>query len=1687
MTSSPSIFELVIQSTTADDEYRVVAEWSRTGEPSIRRELALRLPVHELTGAASPLEYGTTLGKHVFTGSVRDLLAHARAEASELRVLLAVEAKALQPLRWERLACPLDDDQWSLLGQNQRTPFSLYLPSACDRRFVPFGRRDLRALVVVASPEPDNRYRVEPFDEAQALDTALAGLGEIPSLVLGKDPRAAGPPTVDEICRRLTEERFTILHLVCHGAFSPRTGETAIFLQGEDGMTAAVTATELIARLRELAAAHGLPHLAFLGVCESAAPAAEAALGGLGQRLVRELGMPAVVAMTERVSQATAFGLARALYTRVRNHGMVDRALAEACVEVRRRDDVVVPALFSRLAGRPLWSDELDRPLGKAELAAAAQELEQLFRTRAPAALERARALARAIAVDPAALAGRARLEHQARLSELEQLCEDVLELSFSALGHGREPPPYDVRCPFPGLEAFTAEQREFFRGRDALCEALVAQLRRDSFLAVLGSSGCGKSSLVMAGVVPRLVDACPSLAQARLRPGEAPLRELERALEELGSAEQYVLYVDQFEEVFTLCRDADQRKAFFDRLLAVVSPAHRVIISMRSDFIGECAEHRGLRERVEGLRLIPPMSADELRNAVDEQGTAAGLRYETGLCELILEDLEHEPGAMPLLQHVLRQLYERRHGRWLRVETYKALGRVHEAITRTAEKLWEGLDEDDRRRLTAVMLALTEVRASEGGEVRCLRRRVPLELLYATRGGTRSSAASQATTLERSAIQQLVELLAAERLVVKRHDEHLGDVVEVAHEALLRRWNRLQAWVADAREMIHLRQDLEAAALEWRNHECSPTYLVHVHERGELVRSFLRDGTLGLDPRLEEYFLACEEEERRQLADKERQQQERLEAAETLAREQTRRVRLLRRATVAVGAAGLLAMGAAVYATALYRQAERAEAAERSSAADARAAEVDARAAEAAARASEEEAKKQEATAMDALARQEGVSVELMADEPGDRATALVEAIHAAEEHPRQVEALRLEVRRALYATTRGLHPSVQLRRHDQSITDLAFSPDAERLVTASRDDTATIWEVGTGTPLRTLGGRSSDPNDSQGDLAFVAFGAGGEEVVTRSPGAGGLSWGEAARPMALLAADERLDVIGVSSDGQRLATAVEGVVELWNQRDGQWNDRTQVLEPGEGAITRLLFSPDGTRLLVVFAEESRLVSLAGPREVIELGEHRDKIVASAFSADGTHVATGDRSGVVKLWSTSQAEEPMVFEATGELRAIAIDPHAEQIAAALDQVIEIWSATSGEKRSTLRGHLSIVSDLEFSPDGAVLATVAWDKTLRLWDARTWAEQAILEGHADQIRHVAFSPDGRWIATGAIDGEARLWSARSTTQQTRLPGSDDAFQPIVLAPDGTWVAMARRGKDTIAITSLSTGESFEIEGTGVTAMAISPDSQRLVAAGSDGIPVVWRYATEGVEFVAELPPQDGGVRALAFAPDDRRLATANGTGTVQLWNAATLAPTVAFSANAQGISALELSHDGERLMTLGGHGGRLVELWDLGRLGQPLASHRMDGIVFAAAYSPAGDRIVLGDHMGRVSLWSPATDELTRLPGHLANVNAVAISPDGERMVTAGLDATIKLWDLRTGNELASLGRHARDVRALRFVDDGQAVLSASIDGVVQRWVVDLQERVRLACQAVRDIEIDDRAASVCEAVLSRP
>jgi energy-coupling factor transporter ATP-binding protein EcfA2 len=410
-------------------------------------------------------------------------------------------------------------------------------------------------------------------------------------------------------------------------------------------------------------------------------------------------------------------------------------------------------------------------------------------------------------------------------------------------------------------------EDREFFFGREKLVEEMRRRLAKQNFLAVLGPSGCGKSSLVMAGLIPAVQSREPNLQMVYLTPGSDPPAQLEAALAKLPGADNQqsaVLVVDQFEELFTLCPDGNKRRAFLDRLLTLIRE-QRVVITMRADFWGDCASHTALKNAMLAHQeLIAPMDSAELRKAMEEQAQKVGLRFEADLSNTILDDVQGEPGAMPLLQHALLELWKRRHGRWLLSSEYRdKIGGIRHAIARTADDAYSQLTPDNQERVRDIFVRLTRLdeEVVRGEERRDTRQRVAiLELVPA---GSDSGIT-----------KAMVKRLADERLVVTSVNKATGaEEVEVAHEALIRYWPKLRGWLDENRTHFKLREGIREAAFEWENGKRENSFLIHRGNRLEDAEALSSDLRFPLNQLEKDYVYACAglEGEQKQRAEKQR------------------------------------------------------------------------------------------------------------------------------------------------------------------------------------------------------------------------------------------------------------------------------------------------------------------------------------------------------------------------------------------------------------------------------------------------------------------------------------------------------------------------------------------------------------------------------------------------------------------------------------------------------------------------------------------------------------------------------------------------------------------------------------------------------------------------------------------------
>ncbi len=422
----------------------------------------------------------------------------------------------------------------------------------------------------------------------------------------------------------------------------------------------------------------------------------------------------------------------------------------------------------------------------------------------------------------------------------------------------GRAPGPEKVSgieaiCPFRGLQVFDEEHASFFFGREVLTQHLVEQLRTDRFLAVIGPSGSGKSSLVRAGLMPQVRQDMLPVSRTWpiviMKPGSQPLDTLaarllphlpnssdslaarqslltslwqgqrglhhavQVALAAAPDSQRLMLVVDQFEEIFSLCSDQQSRLRFIENLLyasTIAGGQTIVVITLRADFFGRCAGFPNLAAWLsERDELVGPMSKAELHRAMEGPAELAGLQFEKGLKETILADLGREPGVLPLFQYTLLELWERRRGDWLTIDAYYQVGGVQGALAQRADEVYASLIPSQQATVRRILLRLTQL--GEGTED--TRRRAPLTELLPTSG-------------EVADVEAVVRQLADARLLTTDQDEQGHEIIDVAHEALIRGWPRLRSWLDEDRAALRIHRRLTEAANEWQRKNRDESFL---------------------------------------------------------------------------------------------------------------------------------------------------------------------------------------------------------------------------------------------------------------------------------------------------------------------------------------------------------------------------------------------------------------------------------------------------------------------------------------------------------------------------------------------------------------------------------------------------------------------------------------------------------------------------------------------------------------------------------------------------------------------------------------------------------------------------------------------------------------------------------------------
>jgi WD40 repeat protein/transcriptional regulator with XRE-family HTH domain len=1133
------------------------------------------------------------------------------------------------------------------------------------------------------------------------------------------------------------------------------------------------------------------------------------------------------------------------------------------------------------------------------------------------------------------------------------------------AAAQGAGPPPARTvtTSPYRGLRVFEEQDAALFFGREAataeVLERMSQHVAGPGLLVVSGVSGAGKSSLLRAGVLPRIrgngLAAVPGAAWPCLvfTPTEAPLDELAVRVGLLARADaaavrreleadparfaltvrqaalarppgpgvdldgpggerdrppqqrRLLLVVDQFEELFTQCADEGQRRSFICALHAAATtghgpdqaPAALVVLGVRADFEARCADYPQLTGAVQDRYLVTSMTERQLRMAIAEPAKKAGSKVDDDLTGLLLAEVRNgQPGTFGA--GVLPLLSHALDQAWR--------GRAGETLTLADYERTGGIEGAVAGSAQRVYDGLTPARQAAT-------RQVFLRLTATSSDGrdtagraTRAELTDGKSATGAQDVEAVLEAFAAERLLTLA-----AGTVELSHEVLLTAWPLLRdTWLADTRADRIVRTRLHHTAAEWAHHARDPSYLYG----GSLLAAATDTAArIGADPARHPALSQTE--------------------TDFLHASDRARHRTVRRRRRLIALLTALVLGFAT-ATAL------------------------------AVHASQQVAQQRNIAISGLLISQ--------SQRLGDANPALSTLLSVAAWRINPSSAARYAMLAA------AVRPGIAaLTGPGGAVDSVAFSRDGTTLASGNAGGTVRVWNVATHRQIAALTGPG-------GAVDSVAFSPGGTTLASGGGDGAIWLWDMAThRQIATLTGPAgAVDSVAFSPDGTTLATGnAGGAVRLW---DAASHRQITTLTGPAGAVDSVAFSPDGTTLATGNANGSvRLWDMATHREITALTGPAGAVTSIAFSRNGTTLAAGNAEGSVRLWDVATHRQITALTGSaGAVNSVTFSPDGTTLATGSDDgTVRLWDMASHRQITALTGPAGAVNSVAFSPDGTTLASGNADGTVRLWNMATGRPVgASLTGPAGTVNSVAFSRNGTTVASGNADGTVRLWDVASHRQITALTAPGGAVNSVAFSPDGTTLASGN-ANGTVRLWDMATHRPSRRQCTcgpphagPVSSVAFSSDGTTLSIGTTYGNVWLWVPASDsctcGPSPVTRLPGRGGAISSVAFSPDGRTLAAGTTDGSVRLWDMGTL----------------------EQITPLTGHAGRVTSV----------------------AFSPDGKTLASASPDHTVRLWDLATGRPIGAPltGHAGLVTSVTFSPDGKTLATGSADHTVRLWDV---------------------------------------------------------------------------
>jgi WD40 repeat protein/energy-coupling factor transporter ATP-binding protein EcfA2 len=1228
---------------------------------------------------------------------------------------------------------------------------------------------------------------------------------------------------------------------------------------------------------------------------------------------------------------------------------------------------------------------------------------------------------------------------------------------------------------PYKGLSSFQVEDAPFFHGRKRFTGELLDKVKiaEQNFLAVLGASGSGKSSLLQAGLMYELQQGKRlsgsekwkiRVVRPKDKPLEKPLQNLAEAFidEQISDIERSVqlkhaedaikegatglarlirasklprtvLIVDQFEEIFTVCKSETDRQNFITYLLSALELTENkfcVVLGMRDDFLGKCAAYRELIDKIQSnLVMVTPMTAAELTEAIIKPAQEVGRKIDENLVNAILKDLgvdeksesstdkknTAEPGMLPLLEYTLEQLWQLQELNWLKLKAYNKLGGVQNTLENLASKAYEQLSIDEQQLADQIFIKLTQLGEPQEGTPDT-RKQVRQQNLVAAKY-------SKALV----DVDKVVQKLAEAKLIVtsqRRQGEEEIAVVDIAHEALIRHWSRLRDLVDKNREAIKTERKIQAAAEEWKKQGKSTDYLFKGSQLAQADEFQDNADTVTLSPLAEEFIQASQQE---------RDRQEQLQQRELEKQKETNRM-LQKRVFIAIS----FAVATVITSIFAFNQWQSAEA----------------------------KAKMNKSLQL-------ATASESSLNEDTTRSLLLAIQANLIQETPQAAQ--------ALWQAFQKNYEQLELE-HNGTVLYAEFDPsNSNRVLTVSNDKTAKIWNLET---------PSQTPIILKEHTQSVNYGN-----------------------------------FNPTNTNQVLTVSNDGTARLWDISNIKEPRVISLIRDGTEPIRYGRINPNNPKqLLTVSQRAAKLWDISNPQSPKVLtslqGSKGEVWEGTSDPKNFNRLLITSNNGTARIWDLSSSNQFITLNHQGVVNG-SFDPNNPKrvLTVGIDNMARIWNLDTPSPTSiVLKGHTKRVNYGSFNPtESNQVLTVSDDGTARLWDIKTGKELKSFITGQDKVLYLTFNPsDSNQFLTVSSDGKTKIWNIENSSVLFTLYGHTAPIRFATFDPKNPKRVLTTSEDKTARIWDVNEKAYTEIynrkdkKGSSIVSAIFNPESQnKVLTIARDGTISNWnidnpkenktepkkldslqyaridpnnpnRIVTVNSSGIAKLTTDKsvipltatGRVESITFDSKNpnRILTVSDTTSTATVWDVSGNLPKKLQELTAPRSSPMNQGefdpNDSNRVATVGGDG--IVRIWNLDQTNQPEKQLAVSqDQLWHVSFDPKNSNRILTMGSNKVArIWDIASNKLiTELTGHQDVVTYGSFDPNNsDRVLTISYDGTARVWDLRNPtNPLILNGDNQKLFYGNFDPNNSNRVITVNSEGITRIYKVGGKDLLSLA------------------------